>query len=102
MTPVVQGRTGGARAFSASRSARILAAPAEIKLPDDTPTQAFDFETRGIEGWTTVSGRWVVEEMAGASSGKKVLTQRATKNSEALGIRRDRVTPAGSSPTRSR
>jgi 3-keto-disaccharide hydrolase len=67
-------------AFSASRSGRILAAPAEIKLPDDTPTQAFDFEARGIDGWTTVTGQWVVEEMAGAPSGKKVLAQRATKN----------------------
>jgi len=91
MTPVVQGRTGGARAFSASRSGRILAAPAEIKLPDDTPTQAFDFETRGIEGWTTVSGRWVVEEMAGASSGKKVLTQ--TRDEE-FGSPRDSTRPS--------
>ena len=42
--------------------------------------QTFDFETRGIEGWTTVTGRWMVEEMAGAPSGKKVLVQRATQN----------------------
>jgi hypothetical protein len=67
-------------AFSVSRSPRILAAPAEIKLPDDSPTQAFDFETRGIEGWTTVTGQWAVEEMTGAPSGKKVLVQRATRN----------------------
>jgi hypothetical protein len=67
-------------AFSVSRSGRVLAAPAEIKLPDDNPTQAFDFETRGIEGWTTVTGQWAVEEMAGAPSGKRVLVQRTTKN----------------------
>jgi Domain of Unknown Function (DUF1080) len=67
-------------AFSVSRSPRVLAAPAEIKLPDDSPTQAFDFETRGIEGWTTVTGQWAVEEMTGAPSGKKVLVQRATRN----------------------
>jgi len=67
-------------AFSASRSARVLAAPAEIKVPNDSPTQAFDFETGGTEGWTTVTGQWAVEEMAGAPSGRKVLVQRATKN----------------------
>ena len=67
-------------AVSANRSARVLAAPAEIKLPDDSPNQAFDFEARGIEGWTTVTGQWGVEGMAGAPSGKKILIQRATKN----------------------
>jgi hypothetical protein len=67
-------------AFSTSRTRWVLAAPAEIKLSDDSPTRAFDFETRGIEGWTTMTGEWAVEEMAGAPSGKKVLVQRATKN----------------------
>jgi len=67
-------------AFSANRSGHVLAAPTEIKLPPDSPTQALDFETRGIEGWTTVTGQWGVEEMPGAPSGKKVLVQRATKN----------------------
>jgi Domain of Unknown Function (DUF1080) len=67
-------------ALSASRGRRLLAAPAELRLPDDVPMQTFDFETRGIEGWTTVTGQWVVEEMAGAPSGKKVLVQRATQN----------------------
>lgn len=67
-------------AFSVSRRGSVLAAAAEIKLPDDIPTEKFDFGTRGIEGWTTVNGQWAVEEMAGAPSGKKVLVQRATKN----------------------
>jgi hypothetical protein len=49
-------------------------------VPDSAPTTTFDFETRGIDGWTTVAGRWAVEEMAGAPSGKKVLVQRATEN----------------------
>ena len=40
----------------------------------------FDFETKGVEGWSTVDGQWTVEEMAGAPSGKKVLVQRATRN----------------------
>jgi hypothetical protein len=57
-----------------------MAAPVEIKVPDSTPMQAFDFETRGIEGWITVTGRWAVEEVAGAPSGKRALVQRATTN----------------------
>lgn len=67
-------------AVGVSRSGGSLAAPAEVKLPDDTPVQGFDFETKGIDGWTTVAGQWVVEEMADAPRGKKVLAQRATKN----------------------
>jgi hypothetical protein len=67
-------------AVGVNRSGGSLAAPAEVKLPDDSPVHAFDFETRGIEDWTTVAGQWVVEEMADAPSGKKVLVQRATKN----------------------
>ena len=65
--------------FGASRR-RALAAPAEIKVPDNVPTTTFDFETTGIEGWSTVAGRWAVEDMAGAPSGKRVLVQRATNN----------------------
>jgi Domain of Unknown Function (DUF1080) len=67
-------------AVGASRRRRALAAPTEIKVPDDVPTTAFDFETTGIEGWSTVAGRWAVEDMAGAPSGKRVLVQRATTN----------------------
>jgi len=58
----------------------LRAAPAELKLPDGVPTQTFDFDTKGIDGWTTVTGQWAVEEMAGAPSGTKVLVQRATRN----------------------
>jgi hypothetical protein len=47
-----------AAAFSVSRGGRVLAAPPEIKLPVDAPTETFDFETKGIEGWTTVGGQW--------------------------------------------
>ena len=67
-------------AVGASRRRRALAAPTEIKVPDDVPTTAFDFETTGIEGWSTVAGRWAVEDMAGAPSGKRALVQRATTN----------------------
>lgn len=67
-------------AFAASASRRGLAAPEEIKVADDAPTKSFDFEGQGLEGWTTVAGRWGIEEMAGAPSGQKVLIQRETKN----------------------
>src|SRR5436189_3754472 len=56
------------------------AAAEELKVPDNVPVDRFDFEARGIEGWTTVDGQWAVEDMAGAPSGKKVLVQRATRN----------------------
>src|SRR5207245_5117441 len=52
-----------AAAFSLSRHARARAAPAEIKLPENIPVDRFDFETKGIEGWTTVDGQWAVEDM---------------------------------------
>jgi hypothetical protein len=71
---------GSLAALRVSRGRPALAAPAELKLPDDVPVQTFDFETRGIEDWTTVTGQWAVEEMAGAPSGKRVLVQRATQN----------------------
>src|SRR5947209_16808636 len=56
------------------------AAAEELKVPDNVPVDRFDFETKGIEGWTTVDGQWIVEDMAGAPSGKRVLVQRTTKN----------------------
>jgi hypothetical protein len=56
------------------------AASEDLTLPNDAPTETFDFDGKGIEAWTTVSGQWAVEEMAGAPSGTKVLVQRATKN----------------------
>lgn len=67
-----------------SRRGRGLAAPVEIKLPDGGSTRTFDFETQGIEEWTTVGGQWEVEEMPGAPSGTKVLVQRTTKNPNVL------------------
>ena len=56
------------------------AAPAELTVADSATTDTFDFDRGGIEGWTTVSGRWAVEPMEGAPSGTNVLVQRATKN----------------------
>jgi len=49
-------------------------------LPSDAAAERVDFETKGIEGWTTVHGQWLVEDMPGAPSGRRVLMQRATTN----------------------
>jgi hypothetical protein len=39
-----------------------------------------DFEMGNLDGWKLVDGRWAIEEMAGAPSGKRVLVQRAVEN----------------------
>jgi sorbitol-specific phosphotransferase system component IIA len=39
----------------------------------------FDF-TKPLDGWTTVSGQWAIEEVAGAVQGGRALVQRATAN----------------------
>jgi len=52
----------------------------EPSVPPTAPTERFDFEQKGIEGWRSIEGQWVVEEMAGAPSGKRVLVQRAVQN----------------------
>ncbi len=57
-----------------------LAHAAELKIPDTVPTERFDFEQQSIDGWKTVDGRWAIEEMAEAPSGKRVLIQRAVEN----------------------
>jgi Domain of Unknown Function (DUF1080) len=69
----------GAAALTGSLH-QIPSAAGHAKIPDNVPEEKFDFETKGVDGWTTVDGQWTVEEMAGASSGKRVLVQRATKN----------------------
>lgn len=57
-----------------------IANAAELKLSEGSMMERFDFEQKGIEGWRTVDGKWTVEEMPGAPSGKKVLVQRAMEN----------------------
>jgi hypothetical protein len=52
---------------------------AEIKIPEEAAVERFDFEQQGVEGWRSIEGRWVVEEMPGAPSGQRVLVQRATE-----------------------
>jgi hypothetical protein len=39
----------------------------------------FDF-TKPLDGWTTVSGKWAMEDIPGASQGGHALVQRATDN----------------------
>jgi hypothetical protein len=39
----------------------------------------FDF-SKPLDGWTTVSGQWTIEEVAGAAQGGRALVQRATAN----------------------
>ena len=56
------------------------AAPPEIKMPENVPVDRFDFETKGIDGWTSVQGQWGIEDMPAAPSGKRVLVQRAIRN----------------------
>src|SRR2546428_8170664 len=56
------------------------AAAEELKAPDNVPVVKFDFEAKGIEGWTTVDGKWAVEDMAGVPSGTKEPGQSATRN----------------------
>lgn len=52
----------------------------QLTVPDSSPARRFDFEQGGIDGWQTVSGRWMVEETAGAPSGRRALLQRAVQN----------------------
>ena len=66
--------------LTASQRGRVHAASPGLKMPEDVPMRTVDFETRELDGWTTVAGQWAVEEMAGAPSGRKVLVQRATQN----------------------
>ncbi len=67
--------------FFGDRQSRALnATVAGIELPDSAQVERFDFEQKGIDGWKTVDGKWTVEEMPGAPSGKKVLIQRAVDN----------------------
>jgi len=55
-------------------------APVPLMLPEGVPETRFDFERDGVEKWQVVDGRWAVEDMAGAPSGRRVLVQRAVQN----------------------
>jgi hypothetical protein len=53
-----------------------MAHAVELKLPETTTVERFDFEQKGTDGWKIVDGQWTVEEMAGAPSGKRALILR--------------------------
>jgi Domain of Unknown Function (DUF1080) len=44
--------------------------------PSGGQIEKFDFERKGVEEWKTVDGKWTIEEVAGAPSGKRVLMLR--------------------------
>ena len=70
---------GGLGGYGLTRGRPALAAP-DLAVPRPLPVETLDFDKTGIDGWTTVAGKWVVEDMPGAPSGSKVLVQRAVKN----------------------
>jgi hypothetical protein len=55
-----------------------LAADA-IAVGGTAPLERYAFETGGLEGWQVVDGRWTLEAMAGAPSGRRALVQRETR-----------------------
>ena len=69
-------------ALAACRLTRWTPADAatDLAIPANASLDAFNFETKGLEGWTTGDGQWAIEDMLGAPSGRKVLVQRATRN----------------------
>jgi hypothetical protein len=69
----------GLASFAATLFSRRAKAD-ELKLPEGAASVRWDFDARGIDGWSTVTGQWAVEDMAGAPSGKRVLVQRALNN----------------------
>jgi hypothetical protein len=70
----------GVGACSAIGRAPARAAGTEMKMPENLPETTFDFDAKGLEGWTIVAGQWAVEGIRGAPRGKRVLVQRATTN----------------------
>lgn len=59
---------------------RPVSAAAPLMLPAAVPETRFDFEQGDLERWRVVDGRWTMEEMADAPSGRHVLVQRAIEN----------------------
>jgi hypothetical protein len=53
---------------------------ADLSVPTTLPVETLPFDRTGMDGWTTVEGRWGVEDMPGAPGGARVLVQRAIGN----------------------
>jgi hypothetical protein len=70
---------GGLGGYGLTRGRPALAAP-ELAVPSTLPGETLDFDKTAIDGWTTVEGKWAVEDMPGAPNGARVLVQRAVKN----------------------
>jgi hypothetical protein len=70
----------GVALLGAGRGRPAIAVAADLEMPGTATTETFDFESRGIDGWTTVNGQWAIEPMTDAPSGAKVLVQRAARN----------------------
>ena len=66
--------------YMMSVASGILAYAADLTVREEATLESFDFEHQGMEGWQSVDGRWVIEEMPGAPRGKRVLVQRAVEN----------------------
>ena len=47
-----------------------------MKLPDHARVERFDFAQKGIENWKIIDGKWAVEDVSDAPSGKRVLVLR--------------------------
>jgi hypothetical protein len=56
------------------------ASAAELEVPATAVTVRYDLEDGRLGDWKTIDGTWVIEEMAGAPSGRRVLVQRAVEN----------------------
>jgi len=71
----------GVAFFATAKFGRASSAaqPAAPELPAGLATERWDFEAKGIDDWTVVTGQWAVEDMADAPTGKRVLVQRAVK-----------------------
>lgn len=58
----------------------LTATTSTVELPKGLSVERWDFEAKGIDDWTVVSGQWAIEDSADAPSGKRALVQRATRN----------------------
>ena len=67
-------------AYGVTRRRPVHAAPADLRLPPTASEVKLDFGGHGIQDWTLLDGRWAIEEMTGAPTGRRVLVQRETKN----------------------
>jgi 3-keto-disaccharide hydrolase len=50
-----------------------------LALPSTAPVERYDFDSGDLTAWQVVDGRWMLEEMAGAPSGRRALVQRETR-----------------------